>query len=165
MGQGEHVAQDYALLGLSLKAHPVSFVRNRLSPKGVVENRQLPELPDGSWVRIAGLILVRQRPGTASGICFLTLEDETGIANVVVFKKLFDQYRRQIVGSKLLTIEGKIQKEGQVIHVIMYRCYDETELLKELGRDDEVKEPIVATKSKKKVGVQMEIFPKGRNFH
>lgn len=163
MGQGEHVIQDYTMLGLSLKAHPVSFVREDLHRRGVVKADQLKDMPDGTWVRIAGLILVRQRPGTASGICFMTLEDETGTANVVVFQKLFDEFRRQIVASRLLVVEGKLQKEGQVIHVVMRKCYDESGLLNKLGEEETKPQPI--RKSKFDKGVQLEIFPKGRNFH
>ena len=123
-------------------------------------------------VRVAGLILVRQRPGTASGICFVTIEDEAGTANLVVFKKMFDKYRKEIVQSRLLMVEGKLQREGEVIHVIVRRCYDLTRLLGKLtdtrtlavttSRADETTSPELSRKEKEYV--QTEIFPKGRNF-
>jgi error-prone DNA polymerase len=130
---------------------------------------------------VAGLVLVRQRPGTASGICFITIEDETGTANLVVFKKLFDQYRKEIVRSSLLMVEGKLQREGEVIHVVARKCYDISGLLREmnvsedadelvqtLSRADERDESVAERRGKKvqaaKV-VQTEIFPTGRNFH
>lgn len=174
MMKGEHVVQDYTVLGLSLKAHPVSFVRKALYDKRVLTTAELKLWPDGTWVRVAGLVLVRQRPGTATGICFITLEDETGIANLVVFQKLFAQYRSQIVRARLLMVEGKLQKEGDVIHVVVRRCYDESGLLQQLGvKEDQVEEArqqnekkeIKCAEFKVDNGVQMEIFPKGRNFH
>src|SRR5690606_33656926 len=133
MRRGEHVVQDYTMLGLSLKAHPVSFVRKELYRQKVLTTAELKNWPDGTWVRVAGLVLVRQRPGTATGICFITIEDETGTANLVVFQKLFEKYRSQIVRARLLMVEGKLQKEGEVIHVSVRRCYDQSGLLHKLG--------------------------------
>ncbi|MBS1780424.1 MAG: hypothetical protein JST70_13920 [Bacteroidetes bacterium] len=83
-------------------------------------------------VKIVGLVLVRQRPGTAGGICFMTVEDEIGFATLVVFEKLFEKYRKEILYSKLLMVEGKLHIEGEVIHVIVKRCYDITQFLREL---------------------------------
>lgn len=175
MRRGEHVIQDYTYLSLSLKAHPVSFVRRELYQQRVLTAAELGRWPDGTWVRVAGLVLVRQRPSTATGVCFITIEDETGTANLVVFEKLFQQYRSQIVRSRLLMAEGKLQREGEVIHVSIRRCYDQSGLLQKLGVTEDEKE-----ESRKKLvesgnrtvgavkvnsGVQMEIFPKGRNFH
>jgi error-prone DNA polymerase len=125
-------------------------------------------------VKVAGLILVRQRPGTASGICFITLEDETGTANLVVFQKFFDKYRKEIIQSKLLMVEGQLQREGEVIHVIVRRCYDYSKLLRYLtsssqeglsltrSRSDETTAPVLTKKEKE--FVQGKIFPEGRNF-
>ncbi|MDQ6482142.1 error-prone DNA polymerase [Dyadobacter sp. LHD-138] len=180
MNAVEHVVQDYASMALSLKAHPVSFVRKPLEAQHVTCNKDLNALNDGAIVRVAGLVLVRQRPGTASGICFITIEDETGIANLVVFKKLFDRYRKEIMRSTLLMVEGKLQREGEVTHVVVRRCYDMSGLLREmnaaedaddlvqaLSRADEKDESVSDRRSKKvqaaKV-VQTEIFPTGRNF-
>ncbi|MFM8913562.1 MAG: OB-fold nucleic acid binding domain-containing protein, partial [Flammeovirgaceae bacterium] len=173
----EHVVYDYASTSLSLKAHPVSFVRAELGRLHAITTASLKDLKDGDWVKVAGLVLVRQRPGTASGICFITLEDETGVANLVVFKKLFDQYRKQIIQSRLLMVEGKVQIEGEVIHVIAQRCYDVTGLLRlltpsakeslqvKLSRSDER----TAVNDTRTAGVdpvfhQTKIWSEGRNF-
>jgi error-prone DNA polymerase len=83
-------------------------------------------------VEVAGLVLVRQRPGTAKGVCFMTIEDETGVANLVVFQNLFDLYRKEILQSRLIMVKGKLQKEGEVIHVIVSSCYNLTKLLRHL---------------------------------
>ncbi len=172
MTSGEHVLQDYTSLSLSLKAHPVSFVRQQLFDQRVLTAKELSLWPDGTWVRIAGLVLVRQRPGTATGICFITLEDETGTANVVVFQKLFAEYRSQIVRARLLMVEGRLQREGEVIHVVARRCFDQSDLLQRLASGREKlteslgkRDRGAAHTGKDEKGVQMEIFPKGRNFH
>jgi error-prone DNA polymerase len=124
---------------------------------------------------VAGLILVRQRPGTATGICFITLEDESGIANLVVFAQLFDKHRKEIIQSKLLMVEGEVQKEGEVIHVIVRKCYNISQLLGKLtgtpgetvdakkSRADETTAPFLSKKAQSDV-VQGSIFPEGRNF-
>jgi error-prone DNA polymerase len=132
MPLSEHVVHDYAATTLSLKAHPVSFVRSQLEQLRAEPTGRLADLPDGARVKIAGLILVRQRPGTAKGVCFITIEDETGIANLVIFKKQFDTYRKEIIQSRLLMVEGKVQKEGEVIHVVVQRCFDLSGLLRTL---------------------------------
>ncbi len=171
MTPAEHVVQDYASTTLSLKAHPLSFVREKLSLQHVSRACDLADYADGYSLRAAGLVLVRQRPGTATGICFITLEDETGIVNVVVFQKLFEKYRKEILRSKLLMVEGKLQKEGQVIHVIVKRCFDLSGLLHGLSIPEEELTPGIPHTDrhgtpKKQAGkvVQGEIFPGGRNF-
>jgi error-prone DNA polymerase len=175
MRLSEHVIQDYASTSLSLKAHPVSFVREQLTSLRVVPASELVNLKDGDKVKVAGLILVRQRPGTASGICFITLEDETGCANLVVFEKLFNEYRPEILQSSLLMVEGKLQKEGEVIHVIVSRCFNYSKLLRQLtptsheehmttpmSRADE-RSAATDVRSMEARG-QVRIFPEGRNF-
>lgn len=132
MAFSEHVVKDYASLSLSLKAHPVSFIREKLQLLNVFSAARLKEARDGDMVKVAGLVLVRQRPGTAAGICFITIEDETGCANLVVFEKLFDQYRKEILQSQLLMVEGRLQVEGEVIHVIVSRCHNFSGLLRDL---------------------------------
>jgi error-prone DNA polymerase len=179
MSLSEHVIHDYAATSLSLKAHPVSFVREQLDKLHIVSTSKLGTAKDGDLVKVAGLILVRQRPGTASGICFITIEDETGTANLVVFQKLFDQYRKEIIQSRLLMVEGKLQREGEVIHVIVKRCYNFSKLLRQLtavreeglsltplSRADE-KSSNPDTRGKAQAHseiVQGKIFPEGRNF-
>lgn len=171
----EHVVQDYATTSLSLKAHPVSFIRAQLDLLYISSTASLETKKNGDWIKVAGLILVRQRPGTASGICFITIEDETGTANLVVFKDLFDRYRKEIIQSKLLMVEGQVQREGEVIHVIAKRCYNFSGLLqrltatknlslKPLSRSDETTSPFPAKKTFENEIVQGKIFPEGRNF-
>lgn len=178
MTVSEQVVHDYGATSLSLKAHPVSFVREKLQLLHVMSVKELSTVGDGVQVKVAGLVLVRQRPGTAAGICFITIEDETGVANLVVFKDLFAEYRNEILQSKLLMVEGKLQVEGEVIHVIVKRCFDLTKLLRgltasndenlpllTLSRADE-NDPVPVNNSKTQVRTnpQKEVFPTGRNF-
>ncbi|MBS1585530.1 MAG: error-prone DNA polymerase [Bacteroidetes bacterium] len=176
----EHVVHDYASMSLSLKAHPVSFTRPRLSQVGIWTTADLAKGKDGMMVRVAGLVLVRQRPGTAGGVCFITIEDETGVANLVVFEKLFDKYRKEILHSRLLMVEGRLQIEGEVIHVIVRRCFDMTVFLRELTEvEDNTQSVQTLARADEKDGyphhgvnkraqvrtvAQGEIFPTGRNF-
>ena len=116
----EHVVEDYVTTGLSLKQHPVSFFRERLAALGAIRNAQLRDeaLPQDSHVIAAGLVLVRQRPGTSKGVVFMTLEDETDIANVIVWPKVFEKNRRTVMTSRFLAIRGRLQRAGLVIHVV-----------------------------------------------
>ncbi|MCC5938636.1 MAG: error-prone DNA polymerase [Lunatimonas sp.] len=126
----EHVMRDYAATTLSLKAHPVSFVREKLDQLRVIPTGLLGKLKDGTFVKVCGLITVRQRPGTAKGVLFVTIEDETGFANLVVWAKTFEQYRPVILQSKLLMVAGKVQIEGEVIHVVVRSCHNLNSLLR-----------------------------------
>ena len=179
MTRAEHVVQDYAATGLSLKAHPVSFVRPQLTMLHVTETGKLPNLKNGDPVKVAGLVTVRQRPGTAKGVVFITIEDETGFANLVVWETLFDQYRKEIVQSRLLMVEGKVQIEGLVIHIVVKRCFNLNSLLGKLtpvandnqpvltlARADETTKPYHGgtNKGEQQVAKQKEAFHKGRNF-
>lgn len=179
MAESEHVVHDYASTSFSLKAHPVKFIREKLQQLHIVSTNQLSGLKDGSLVKVAGLVLVRQRPGTAGGICFMTIEDETGFANLVIFEKLFDEFRKEILQARLIMVEGKVQIEGEVIHVIVKRCHDFSKLLRHLtlsekadpnvltlARPDEKSIPVHAQKDtfKKKEAIQESIFPVARNF-
>jgi error-prone DNA polymerase len=180
MAFSEHVVKDYASLSLSLKAHPLSFIREKLQLLNVYSAARLKEARDGDMVKVAGLVLVRQRPGTAAGICFITIEDETGCANLVVFEKLFDHYRKEILRSQLLMVEGKLQIEGEVIHVIVSRCHDFSGLLRDLVPPEE-DNPLFFTLSRSDKQPQdafeatiiempdpderkKKLFPSGRNF-
>ncbi len=178
MTLSEHVVHDYHATSLSLKGHPVSFVREQLNQLRVRSASDLVNATDGDSIKVAGLILVRQRPGTANGICFITLEDETGTMNLVVFAKLFDQYRKEIIQSRLLMVEGKLQREGEVIHVIVKRCHNLSKLLQNLlpngnddpavntpARSDETTSPGPDPRNKSQLTMfHSETFPKGRNF-
>jgi error-prone DNA polymerase len=131
---GEHVVHDYAAIGLSLKAHPVSFFREGLARGGVITSAgHRDERLKGRYVRVAGLVLVRQQPGTAKGVIFVTLEDETGIVNVVVWPKVFARNRRTVMAAQFLEVHGRIEREGLVIHVIAERLIDRTHELSALG--------------------------------
>ena len=135
MSKGEHVVQDYASLGLSLKAHPVSFIRSQLEMLRILSCHGISnDTTDGQQVKVAGLVLVRQRPGTAGGVCFITIEDETGFTNLVVFQKLFEKYRKEILHAKLLMVEGRLQREKEVVHVIVSKCVDLSKMLGKLAQ-------------------------------
>jgi error-prone DNA polymerase len=129
MTPGEHVIQDYASTSLSLKAHPVSFLRQSLNQMRVVPTSELSKMKNGMSVRVCGLITVRQRPGTAKGVLFITIEDESGFANLVVWSKIFEKYRKVILQSRLLMVEGKLQITGEVIHVVVSACFNLNELM------------------------------------
>lgn len=169
----QHVFQDYATTSLSLKAHPLSFAREQLSQLGVSPTASLKDLSDGMPVKVAGLVLVRQRPGTASGILFITLEDETGTANLVVFKHLFEQYRKEILQARLLMVEGKVQIEGEVIHVVVHRCYNQSALFHKMPDSTKTIRPSVdqngeltgSNSGKAAHESFKKILPGGRNFH
>ncbi len=175
----EHVVHDYAATSLSLKAHPVSFIREKLDKLNITATNQLAFVKDGAFVKVAGLVLVRQRPGTAGGICFMTIEDETGFANVVIFANLFETFRKEILQSRLIMVEGKLQIEEKVIHVIVKRCYDFSKLLRHLtpipienvpvltlARPDETSIPSHAQNKRCQVReiAQEKVFPEARNF-
>ena len=116
----EHVVEDYVATGLSLKEHPVRFFRDRLTARGVMRNTELrgDGLRQDSMVTVAGLVLVRQRPGTAKGVIFMTLEDETDIANIIVWPKAFEKNRRVVMTARFLAVRGRLQRAGLVIHVV-----------------------------------------------
>jgi error-prone DNA polymerase len=120
MPLSEHVVEDYVATGLSLKAHPVRFFRDRLDALGAVRNVELchEELAQDSLVTVAGLVLIRQRPGTAKGVVFLTIEDETGPANIIVWPKTFGENRRTVMTARFLAVRGRLQRVGLVIHVV-----------------------------------------------
>lgn len=150
MTESEHVVQDYAVTGLSIKAHPVSFLREKLDALHVVAADKLSRVKNGMPVKVCGLITVRQRPGTAKGVLFVTIEDETGFSNLVLWGKVFEKYRREILQSKLLMVSGKVQVEGRVIHVVVQRCYNLNNWLSALDNDTK--------------GAAESTFYKGRNF-
>jgi error-prone DNA polymerase len=164
MSVSEHVVQDYASLSLSLKAHPVSFIREKLDQLHIVPIKQLASLKDGDLVKVSGLILVRQRPGTASGVCFMTIEDETGWANLVVFQNLFDLYRKEILQSRLIMVEGKLQIEGEVIHVVVSACYNFSRLLKHLTASQKEQAALLTLSHSDEKPVPGNLFGEARNF-
>ena len=124
MPAGRNVVEDYAHVGLTLRQHPVTFLRGELHPRGIIPCADLLTSRDGQRVTVAGLVLVRQRPGTATGVIFITLEDETGIANLVVWSSLFDRQRRIVLSANMLRCRGRVQREGDVIHVVAEQLED-----------------------------------------
>jgi error-prone DNA polymerase len=151
MPLGAHVVEDYRRLSLSLKAHPTSFMRALLAARGMLRSDALAGVRNGGRVTVAGLVLVRQRPGTAKGVIFMTLEDEAGVANVIVWPKAFERLRAIVLGARFVAVTGKLQSESGVIHIIADRMADLTPmlgLLSEAGatiattaRADEVRRP------------------------
>ena len=181
MDLSEHVVDDYMALRLSLKAHPLAFLRDSLAIEGIVEAMQLAELKPDSQVRVAGLVLVRQRPGSASGVIFATLEDETGVANVIIWPAVFERYRSTVLKASLLAVRGKLQREGLVIHVVAEELTDMTDRLADLkpgpamtaetARADEVKRPTRDQRPDLSSGPgrrhprDVNPIPKSRDFH
>ena len=217
---GEEVIEDYRHLTMSLKAHPVSFLRAGLTRKGVVRNGDLLRMSGGSpspsramvgrskdapWllpsddaadpvppaerdpapaanvarrvharVTVSGLVLVRQRPGSASGTVFMTLEDETGVANIIVWPKVFERLRPIVIGARFMSVTGKLQSESGVIHVVAEKMEDLTAMMgalsrrgaqiESVARADEVKRP-QSSRTKQSVAEARMTLPKGRNFH
>jgi len=135
MSAGQHVVEDYRTTSLSLKAHPLSFFRPDLEAMGVVRCAALKGARDRRRLSVGGLVLVRQRPGTAKGVVFLTIEDETGVANIVVWRKTFEANRRTVMGASFLVVEGQVQREQDVIHVVAERFIDLSHRLSELRED------------------------------
>jgi error-prone DNA polymerase len=150
MPPGQEVVEDYRMLRLSLRQHPLEFVRDELNRHGVVKNEVLRRLPTGRRVIVGGLVLIRQRPGSASGVIFMTLEDESGIANAIVWPTVFERFRPEVLGGRLLLVKGEVQNEENIVHVVAKEIIDATALLGHLGegpapnplaRADEVKRP------------------------
>jgi error-prone DNA polymerase len=151
MPPGEEVVHDYRALQLSLKEHPVSFLRSELARLGVLPNEALHRIRKDAPVTVSGLVLVRQRPGSANGVIFATLEDETTIANLIVWPSVFERFRPIVLGARLLIASGRLQREAEVIHVVVDEVRDATALLARLaegppieaaGPCDEVKRPV-----------------------
>jgi error-prone DNA polymerase len=131
---GEHVVEDYRHLHLSLKAHPLSFLRPALHARGIVPHDRLGDIAFGQRLTVAGLVLVRQRPGQGN-VIFMTLEDETGIANIIVWPGMFETYRPVVLGSRLISVTGKLQSASDVIHIVAQHMEDLSPLLRQLSED------------------------------
>jgi error-prone DNA polymerase len=132
---GEQVADDYRALRLSLKAHPVALLRPCLARDGYAENRRLADLPHGRRIKAAGVVVTRQRPGSANGVIFITLEDESGNANLIVWPKTFERFRRVVLQSTMIGVEGPVQRDGIVVHVLAERLVSLDRLLGRLTAD------------------------------
>ncbi|MEP5728916.1 MAG: error-prone DNA polymerase [Sulfitobacter sp.] len=176
MPQAEHVVADYQTLRLSLKAHPMSFFRGNLRRQGFVCADQLPGMRHGQKVSLAGLVLVRQKPGSAKGVCFITLEDETGVANLVIWPKLFEHFRPVIMSARLLVVHGRVQSDGRVIHVVAERLENRTNRLDDLSAGQVQVAPVGAAyesrvhsaggqESARRHPRDVRVIPKSRDFH
>lgn len=127
--EGEDLVADYRELGLTLGRHPLALLRNRLAARDLLTAAELRAVPAGQRVRTAGLVLVRQRPGTASGVIFVTIEDETGVTNLIIWRNLAQRYRQAVYESRLLAVEGVVQREGLVLHLVAERLVDRSQWL------------------------------------
>lgn len=175
MAQAEHVVADYQTLRLSLKAHPMSFFRASLKQQGFASTHNLIHMGHGQRVSLAGLVLVRQKPGSAKGVCFITLEDEDGVANLVIWPKLFEHYRALIMTARLLVVHGRVQTDGRVIHVVADRLENRTTRLDTLGDEvvpaTQVRGDHVTHSLPSQVGGgrrhprDVRVIPKSRDFH
>ena len=173
MKLSEHVVADYESTRLSLKGHPVQFLRSMLAAENVLTCRDANRLGNNRRVKVAGVVTVRQRPGSAKGVVFMTIEDETGIANIVVWKKLLEKYRREVMGARLILIEGTVQSAENVVHVVANKLSDRTNDLYRLSdqlaslpvsHSDEVAHP-VTEESRGRHPRNVRILPKSRDFH
>ncbi|CAH0354384.1 error-prone DNA polymerase [Sphingobium sp. CECT 9361] len=140
MGEGAEVVEDYRASGLSLRAHPLAFLRDELKARKMITCEQLQTVKDGRWIELAGIVLVRQKPGSAKGVMFITLEDETNVANLVVWTNVFEKNRRTVLGASMMGVRGQVQREGEVIHLIAQRLDDLSPLLASVGHRADVSE-------------------------
>ncbi|MCM2450297.1 error-prone DNA polymerase [Agrobacterium vitis] len=124
MTAGSEVVEDYGHVGLTLRQHPVSFLRTDLARRRFLTCAEATASRDRRWVDVAGLVLVRQRPGSAKGVMFITLEDETAVANLVVWTKVFEKYRRIVLGAGMIGVKGRVQREGEVVHIVAHHLTD-----------------------------------------
>ena len=124
MTAGKEVVEDYRHVGLTLRQHPVSFLRADLTTRRIVSCTEAMQARDGARLETSGLVLVRQRPGSAKGVLFITLEDETGIANLVVWPTVFEQFRRVVMRASMIAVGGRVQREGEVVHLVANRFVD-----------------------------------------
>jgi len=136
MTEGREVVEDYRSLQLSLRNHPLSFLRPQLNDMRLVRCADLRSIRDERNVEVAGVILVRQRPGSAKGVLFVTIEDETGVANGILWPDRFEIYRRQVMSASMIAMRGRLQKEGEIIHIICDRITDHDDMLRSIGRMD-----------------------------
>ncbi|MGQ0444807.1 MAG: error-prone DNA polymerase [Beijerinckiaceae bacterium] len=138
MTAGGEVVADYGHTGLTLRSHPVSFLREDLRRQRIVPCAEAMQARDGRWLKTAGLVLVRQMPGSAKGVMFITIEDETGIANLVIWPKLYEKQRRIILSARMLAVQGRIQREGEVVHLVAQRVSDLSDLLASIKHRDAI---------------------------
>jgi error-prone DNA polymerase len=175
MPLSEHVVNDYQTIKLSLKAHPMSFLRDRCKAERVTNHGRLNELANGKAVSVAGIVLVRQRPGSAQGVVFITLEDEFGVCNLVVWPKVLETYRSIVMGARLMLVRGRIQRHKSIIHIVAGNLEDKTHWLDLLSADPgEFKNPLARTDEVARPGHDPRVgghprnervIPRSRDFH
>ncbi len=163
MPLSEQVLADYQMMRLSLKGHLMQFLRALFQGEGIRSCREIASSPDGVAARCAGIVLTRQMPGDA-GVVFITLNDETGIANVVVWPRIFETFRRAAMGGRLLVIEGKVQRSPEgVVHLVAERILDRTHELDRLSEDEA--EPARPQDQMHRHPRNVRAVPKSRDFH
>ncbi len=180
MPLSEHVVNDYRTLRLSLKAHPMSFLRARFTAARIVSCAHLKECRDGARVSVGGVVLVRQRPGSAQGVVFMTLEDETGVANSVIWPKVMERERKIVMSARLIVVHGCVQRHEDIIHVVAGRLEDRSDWLQLLTEDGETLSTTLANADEVRRPWREEnrdhgqprchsrdarIIPKSRDFH
>ena len=179
MPLSEHVVNDYQTIKLSLKAHPMSFLRTRCNGERVIDNDRLKAVKNGAYVSVAGVVLVRQRPGSAKGVVFLTIEDEFGVANVVIWPQVLETHRAIVMGARLMLIRGRVQRTGDIIHVVASRIEDRTPWLTLLTEDGALMKNALARADEVVKGGpggsvrspaarhprNVRVLPKSRDFH
>jgi error-prone DNA polymerase len=138
MTGGGEVVEDYRHVGLTLRDHPVWFLRPDLRRRRIATCAEATAARDGRWVEVAGLVLVRQRPGSAKGVMFITIEDETGVANLVIWTKVLEKYRRIILSAGMIGVRGRIQREGEVVHLVAHHLDDLSRDLASVGDRDAI---------------------------
>ncbi len=177
MPLSEHVVNDYQTLKLSLKAHPMQFLRGLCLERKVTDNQKLKTLRNGAPVTVAGVVLVRQRPGSAKGVVFLTLEDEFGVANAVIWPQVLETHRAVVMGARLMLIKGRVQKTGEIIHVVASTIEDKSGWLPLLTEDGSLlRNPLARADEVARPGPDpyppaarhprnVRVIPKSRDFH
>ncbi len=143
MPEGGEVVEDYGHVGLTLRRHPVAFLRADLAQRRFVTCAEAMASRDRRWVEVAGLVLVRQRPGSAKGVMFITIEDETGVANLVVWTKVFEAHRKIVLGAGMMGVRGRIQREGEVVHLVAHSLSDLTAEFAIVGRRGKAEDGLV----------------------
>jgi error-prone DNA polymerase len=174
MPLSEHVVNDYQTIRLSLKAHPMGFLRQHYAAQKFVTADRLNSVKDGRRLSIAGLVLIRQRPGSAKGVVFITIEDETGIANLVIWPDVFEKQRKIVMGARLMAVQGIVQRDpdSDVIHVVARHLEDHTHMLGRLSDDPRLPKNLEKPDGHGSWGApprrhprDVEIIPKSRDFH
>ncbi|MGQ0483864.1 MAG: error-prone DNA polymerase [Hyphomicrobiales bacterium] len=161
MPLSEHVVNDYRTLKLSLKAHPMSFLRGLCERERVTDNARLKSVNNGAFVSVAGVVLIRQRPGSAKGVVFATLEDEFSVCNIVVWPQALERFRSIVMGARLMLVRGRVQRAGDIIHVVANAIEDKTDWLGLLTADQGPPQAQTPARHPRSVRV----IPKSRDFH